>query len=723
MGHRIATVEHLEARKLFANAVSTPAPDIVELVREGQRFKVVKDQWVITLSSEFAKSGTDGKAEISNAVSIDGLGGELAAQPSSELSDLLARSGNGLVFDRYLGSADTFQLSAPGKTYDDLVADFKSSPEVVSIEPNMVWELAGAAPSEIADPNNPNGSNQYWYNKLDMMNAWDFTKGSANGVVALLDTGVDRNHEDLSANVYKNASGTATGFNATTTAGTVFVTGTSNESHGTQVTGVLAAAANGKGIVGVNQLGKYYPVRVTTHNSDDTESAIYSAIVAGIGHVNALYDSGVNVRVINACVAGKNWPQDGNTISSQTALSTKIDQAKDRGILFVAAAYNFDENLDTLPSAHNWYPAALTNPNVITVGATQSNDQLAQFVGTYGQSGYRATNYGLASVDLAAPGKDIKTTNVDGGYLDNVWGTSMATPMVSGAISLALAIKPDLTYQEIRNTLLSASSLDQLPADTRSPTRQIAGATSSSAGRRLNVNKFLTNITNSAITPYNYKNVVLGDTGGNPTNDVFYVDKVGSFVKVTKPNGTVLLSIPNPAAGDPPDSIAIFGLAGDDHILVRDDPADGTDNINVAVYINGGRGNDEIHGSQNSDTLLGEDGNDSIYGFNAFDKIYGGNGNDRIYGDDGVTATTGNDSLFGGEGNDTLYGNNGNDVLRGEGGADYLYGEGGNDTLRSADSSALDRVYGGSGTDYSRVSLGERDSGDWYEVATVEFYA
>ncbi|MGA2799628.1 MAG: S8 family serine peptidase, partial [Thermoguttaceae bacterium] len=121
-----------------------------------------------------------------------------------------------------------------------------------------------------------------------------------------------------------------------------------------------------------------------------------------------------------------------------SAMQTAIQAANDAGIMFVAAAGNSGTNNDVTAQ----YPANYNPPNVISVAASDQNDQLASF-----------SCYGAATVDLAAPGVSIYSTVPNNRYA-YYSGTSMATPMVSGVAALAWAYKPTATVADIRNAIL-----------------------------------------------------------------------------------------------------------------------------------------------------------------------------------------------------------------------------------------------------------------------------
>jgi len=126
------------------------------------------------------------------------------------------------------------------------------------------------------------------------------------------------------------------------------------------------------------------------------------------------------------------------------SLEDVIRKANDAGILFVAASGNASTDNDRSPH----YPSSYNLPNVISVAALDRNDKLTSF-----------SNYGVKSVHIAAPGKDILSTWLGDSYEEHS-GTSMATPVVSGVAALILAKEPQLTIDELRRRLFD--SVDKL---------------------------------------------------------------------------------------------------------------------------------------------------------------------------------------------------------------------------------------------------------------------
>jgi subtilisin family serine protease len=141
--------------------------------------------------------------------------------------------------------------------------------------------------------------------------------------------------------------------------------------------------------------------------------------------------NGVNIRVISA-----SW---GSTQKSK-ALGDAIDAAGKAGILFVAAAGNDATSNDKRPH----YPSNYDLPNVISVAALDRTDNLASF-----------SNFGVKTVHIAAPGREIVSTWLDDDYRE-ASGTSMATPYVAGTAALILSSEPDLSVEKLRKRILNS---------------------------------------------------------------------------------------------------------------------------------------------------------------------------------------------------------------------------------------------------------------------------
>ena len=269
------------------------------------------------------------------------------------------------------------------------------------------------------------------------LKAWLKTQGSADVVVAVLDSGVDYKHTDLAANMwlrpdsvpqYKDKElGTFNdlhGFNAADNSSDPM----DENGHGTHCSGIIGAEGdNNEGIAGINWNVKIMPLKFMGRGGFGTTKDAIEAINYAIDRKR----NGVNVRVINA-----SW---GSTLYSK-ALEDAIRAAGEEGILFVAAAGNNGSSNDRSPH----YPANYDLPNVISVAALDRSDNLASF-----------SNFGVKTVHVAAPGRDILSTWLGDDYRE-ASGTSMAAPYVAGVAALILANEPKLSVEKLRERVLKS---------------------------------------------------------------------------------------------------------------------------------------------------------------------------------------------------------------------------------------------------------------------------
>jgi thermitase len=303
-------------------------------------------------------------------------------------------------------------------------------------------------------PNDPHFADQWALNNLgtdggkeradlDALEAWNTTKGSDEVVVAVLDSGVDYTHVDLKANMWfrpenlpvyvDDQLGTyndLNGYNGTDNIADPM----DDNGHGTHCAGIIGAEGNnGEGVTGINWKVKIMPLKFLGRGGFGSTNDAIEAINYAIDRKK----KGVNLRVISA-----SW---GSTSRSK-ALEDTIRAAGEAGILFVAAAGNDGSNNDK--RAH--YPSNYDLPNVISVAALDRTDHLASF-----------SNFGVKTVHVAAPGKEILSTWLGDNYRE-ASGTSMATPYVSGVAALIVANEPGISMEKLRARLLG--TVDKIDA-------------------------------------------------------------------------------------------------------------------------------------------------------------------------------------------------------------------------------------------------------------------
>lgn len=289
-------------------------------------------------------------------------------------------------------------------------------------------------------PNDPNLSKQYYIPLVNAIQGWDITKGSNSIIIAILDSGVDLTHPDLAANIYKNEADPVDGIDNDKDgyidnylgwdfAGSDYQTleedndpstTLDNASHGTMVAGCASAVTNNEvGIAGMGFNAKLMVLKHTADNDTRNEGSGYlSKLLLGV-----LYAANNGADIINASY--------GSTYYSQIAQDIYKYAALDKNVLIVAAAGNEDSPEAHFPSDYDY---------VLSVAATNQSDGRASF-----------SNYGY-KVDISAPGANIFTTDVGGGYA-TVNGTSFASPIVAGAAALVKTLYPDFNGAQVGEVL------------------------------------------------------------------------------------------------------------------------------------------------------------------------------------------------------------------------------------------------------------------------------
>lgn len=271
---------------------------------------------------------------------------------------------------------------------------YEQNNDVEYAEPNITFHT-------YETPNDPMFDQQWGPQQVEAPAAWDVTKGSDQVEVAIVDTGVDYDHPDLSGKVIKGGD---------------FVDNDGDpmdeNGHGTHCAGIAAASTNnGVGIAGMAPNVSIYAVRVLDANGSGSLDAVAEGIIDAA-------DNGSEVISLSL----------GAPTGAQT-LEEAVQYAADKGSVVVAAAGN-----SGLPTPS--YPAYYSD--AIAVAATDSNDSKASF-----------SNYGNW-VDIAAPGVDILSTYPGGDY-QSLSGTSMATPHVAGLAGLLAS--QERSASEVRSAI------------------------------------------------------------------------------------------------------------------------------------------------------------------------------------------------------------------------------------------------------------------------------
>lgn len=353
-------------------------------------------------------------------------------------SPVLNASPVGLVSGLY-----EIQLPSNVSVADSLAA-YRANPLVMYAEPDYRVHLD-------LTPNDPQYSNLWGLNNtgqtggtpdvdIDAPEAWDITTGDPNTIVAVIDTGVEWTHPDLAANIWTNPGETpgdgidndGNGF-IDDIHGYDFVNNDGDprddHGHGTHVAGTIGAVGNNSiGVTGIN-----WHVQIMGLKFLDAQGG--GEISDAVRALNYAVQMGAHVS--NNSYTGGGYSQ---------AFFDALAAAQNAGHIFVAAAGNATNNNDANPE----YPTNYELDNIVSVAAVDHNDHIASF-----------SNYGATTVDLAAPGVDITSTWINGGY-NTISGTSMASPHVAGVMALVRGQHPEWTYRQVIDQVLN--TVDAVPA-------------------------------------------------------------------------------------------------------------------------------------------------------------------------------------------------------------------------------------------------------------------
>ncbi|MFZ4586101.1 MAG: S8 family peptidase [Acidimicrobiia bacterium] len=315
---------------------------------------------------------------------------------------------------------------------------------VQALESNDVYRPAAVTPA-LTDPR----TSEQWALEqtndvdLDILRAWKVTQGTPSTVVAVIDTGIALNHEDLKVNLWTNTkeiagngidddrNGVVDDVNGAQFSGGGTPSGSPLETadsgtfvgHGTHLAGVIAAkAGNGLGIAGVAPGARIMPVKIYDGNGSTTIADIVAAIHYAVAN---------GAKVINASFAGA---------SCNEALYSAFRDADIADVLSVIAAGNDG-------STSKVFPAAFPLRSSISVGAIDSDGAVAIY-----------SNHG-SWVNVFAPGTNILSTYPDSTYA--YWsGTSMAAPQVAGVVALVRSLHPTWTALQVKQKVLASVDVD-----------------------------------------------------------------------------------------------------------------------------------------------------------------------------------------------------------------------------------------------------------------------
>lgn len=305
---------------------------------------------------------------------------------------------------RKIGQSGVYIVDLPANASEKAVA------QRLANNPHLKFAELDRRVSPAFAVNDPYAGSEWHLGKIGAPLAWDVAQG-AGVTIAILDSGVDTSHPDLSAHIIAGWNSYASNSDISDVTG-----------HGTAVAGAAAATSNnGVGVASVAGQARIMPVRIT----DGSGNAYWSSIAAGL-----TYAADHGARVANLSYGG---------CAASSTVQTAAQYLKNKGGLLVTAAGNNGINENITPTTA-----------MISVSATDNNDAITSW-----------SSYG-SFVTVAAPGLGIWTTAM-GGIYQAWWGTSLATPVTAGVLALMMSANPQLSNTQVES-LLYSTAIDLGPA-------------------------------------------------------------------------------------------------------------------------------------------------------------------------------------------------------------------------------------------------------------------
>jgi subtilisin family serine protease len=274
-------------------------------------------------------------------------------------------------------------------------------------------------------------SRAWGWHKVDTARAWQVTQGSEDIIVAVIDSGIDYNHEDLQASLYRDGDWFGWDFvnDDALPYDDLKIELVGHIGHGTHASSIIAAQANnGVGFAGIAPRVKILPLKFLNASNRGEDAHAIAAFSLALEK---------GAKIINASWGGTGDPNAQENL----LLKEAIEILRQQGVLLVAAAGNSNNNND---GSHPVLPATYPLDNIISVAKSDKSDGMPSNSG-----------HGKRSVHLMAPGQDVLGAAPNNKYRTSS-GTSFAVPHVVGALALVWAQHPEWTYLQVKEAVLKS---------------------------------------------------------------------------------------------------------------------------------------------------------------------------------------------------------------------------------------------------------------------------
>ncbi len=448
--------------------------------------------------------------------------------------------------------------------------------------------------------------------------AWKIRSTSPDTVIAVIDGGIDINHQDLRNNVWVNKAeidGNGVDDDNNGYIDDIFGWNFASQSnkpypdlHGTHVAGIIGAEGdNGLGVAGVTWDTQLMSLDVFGRNGQASDADVIEAIY---------YAANNGADVINMSLGMTEYYSDiydfkRYNYETYSAYYKALSYAVKKGSTVIIAAGNEGADLDI----HLSIPAAFSSliDGVISVGAISNTGDITDY-----------TNYG-STVTIAAPGGSFETINsqilstAPRNQYKGLSGTSMASPIVAGGAALLLAVNPRFLPQDIESIF------------TKSADKQKDISLLVQDGNYLNLEDALT-------LAQEYKPSKNKINGSNNSNELKGTKK-DDIIFGKKGNDILSGGLGNDYLNGGSGRDTAEFSSRNNRINLNStkwqDTGEGKDRLKSIENIFSGAGNDIITGNKAANTINGQEGNDRIYGGNGDDLLIAGSGQDRIWGQGG----------------------------------------------------------------------------------------